>query len=233
MTNAEFESFLELSIKNFGENYIDYSDDLDIPFNFSAKFEKKMDKLIKRQRKPYYALISTAGRRAACIAAAIIIASGSAMSVKAIREKVIEFVVEHWQFNDSVSMDNIIIDTDTDISYPEIIEQEYTIDIPEGFEIVEDLSDETAESKCTYYVNGDKYIDFAQTTVYDWNMSIDNERCKIERRTDVSGVEYIIYFWEDFNKYNVIWENNGYIFRIITNYDEKEIIDLCHLTKKK
>ena len=50
------------------------------PHIFSRRHEKKMQKLFKRQRKPYFKFICTASRRAACIAAAIVIVSASAMS---------------------------------------------------------------------------------------------------------------------------------------------------------
>ena len=60
---------------------------------FTQKHNKKMGKLIKRQRKPYFKLISTAGRRAACIVVAIIVFSAYALSVKAIREAVYDFIV--------------------------------------------------------------------------------------------------------------------------------------------
>lgn len=41
--------------------------DLEQPHTFSDKFNRRMSKLIKRREKSYYILISTAGRRAACI----------------------------------------------------------------------------------------------------------------------------------------------------------------------
>ena len=62
------------------------------PHVFSRRHEKKMRRLIKRQRKPNFRLISTAGRRAACIALAIVVVSASAMSVKAVRKTFFDFV---------------------------------------------------------------------------------------------------------------------------------------------
>lgn len=60
----------------------------DVNAELSKKFERKMDKLIRRRNKPYFNLICTGGRRAACIAAVIIILSASSLSVEAVREVV-------------------------------------------------------------------------------------------------------------------------------------------------
>lgn len=48
------------------------TDEDSIDFTFSEKFMKRMDKLIKSQRKPYWNFISTVSRRAAVIIVAII-----------------------------------------------------------------------------------------------------------------------------------------------------------------
>ena len=72
------------------DEFID-SVNFDVNAEFSEKFERKMDKLIRRRNKPYFNLICTGGRRAACIVAAIIILSASSLSVEAVREAVNDF----------------------------------------------------------------------------------------------------------------------------------------------
>lgn len=54
---------------------------------FSSEFESEMNRLIKRHSRPYYTLISTFGRRAACIAVAFAITCGSMVGVKALISK--------------------------------------------------------------------------------------------------------------------------------------------------
>ena len=61
---------------------------------FSDKHNKKMKKLIKRQSRPYFKLISTATRRAACIIVAMIVLSASALSVEAVRNAVYDFIIK-------------------------------------------------------------------------------------------------------------------------------------------
>ena len=79
----------------FDEQTVELLQDIDRsePHIFSRRHEKKMQKLFKRQRKPYFKLISTTGRRAACVFAAIVVLSASAMSVKAVRKTFFDFIV--------------------------------------------------------------------------------------------------------------------------------------------
>ncbi len=60
----------------------------------SKKFETNMQKLISRQRKPYFYLINTASKRAAVIITVIFIAlTTTVFSVEALRKPVVEFFV--------------------------------------------------------------------------------------------------------------------------------------------
>ena len=94
------------------------TDESSIDFTFSEKFIKRMDKLIKSQRKPYWNFISTVSRRAAVIIVAIITLVTAAFSVKAIREPIIKFIKQVYE-----SFTHYSFDGDT----VEIITKEYTI----------------------------------------------------------------------------------------------------------
>lgn len=63
------------------------------PHVFSEKHNKKMAKLIKRQRKPYFKLICTTGRRVACIVVLMLVVFASSLTVKAVREAVYDFIM--------------------------------------------------------------------------------------------------------------------------------------------
>ncbi len=63
----------------------------------SVRFENKMRKLIQTQKRPYWKYINTASKRAAVIIFAVLIASASAMSVKAIREPVVNTIIEIYE----------------------------------------------------------------------------------------------------------------------------------------
>ncbi len=66
--------------------------------HFSLDFERKMENLINRNKKPYFRLINTAAKRVAIIIAVIIIAlTGTVLSVDALREGVKNFVIETFE----------------------------------------------------------------------------------------------------------------------------------------
>ena len=114
------------------EEFAEYINTLPIyaDHQFSERHNRKMNKLIRIQRKPYFSLISTAGRRAACIIVAFVVLSASALSVKAIREAFFDFIT-------SIFSDHNVVTTEsgTDKGYPTTIEEEYYIsELPEGFE---------------------------------------------------------------------------------------------------
>lgn len=65
---------------------------------FSDAFEKKMKKLISMQKKSYYYMINTVGKRVAIILLTLFISlTATTFSVKALRESVIEFIIETFE----------------------------------------------------------------------------------------------------------------------------------------
>lgn len=198
--------------------------DPDIEIIFSDKYKRKMRKLIERQKKPYFKLICTTGRRIACAAAAIIVIFSCAMSVEAVREAVREFLMYIFGGHTAVYVNGNVQD------YPSVIEEEYEIaELPEGFEVCEHYSDDT--SVFTAYMNGDKYI-FLHQMVYDVTISnIDNEHSNTEIYIDENGQEYLIQ--DTGNDYCIIFNNGKYIIRISSNLTKKGTIDLCEHTKIK
>lgn len=192
---------------------------------FSKKHDKKMAKLIKRQRKPYFNLICTAGRRAACIIVAIVIFSASALSVKAIREAVFKFITNIFSDHNVVEIEN-----DPDISYPETIQEEYYIfDLPEGF--VQSQVDKTDNTLFIIYSYGESRIIFEQHTLSTFKLNIDNEHNTFEEYTDPDGIVYKIATSKDNTV--IMWSNKEYVFIIDSNLNKEEVLKLCRSTKLK
>ena len=170
---------------------------------FSDKHNKKMKKLIKRQSRPYFNLISTAGRRVACVVVAMIVLSASALSVEAVRNAVYDFIIKIFS-NHSV----VTTESGTDDGYPTSIEEKYYISkLPAGFEQTQ--YGETDNSISVFYSNGKKGILFDQNVKGDHKIYMDNER------TD----------------FTCIWDNGRYILSISSNLDKETVIDLCKSTK--
>lgn len=191
---------------------------------FSAKFEKNMEKLIKRRSKPYYKLISTGARRAACMIVAVIVLSASALSVKAVREAVYEFIMRIFSDHTQISANREGPD-----EYPKTIEDEYYIaDLPEGFELVDhDVNDYYVYS-C--FVKEDDYIVLRQFTKDKYVRNLDNERFE-QNIIEVNGQKYITIY--NNNEYTFIWDNGKYILNLTSNCDKESIINLCRSTKIK
>ena len=195
------------------------------PHSFSERHNKKMNKLIKRQRKPYFKLICTAGRRAACVIVAVIVASASALSVKAIREAIFDFIT-------NIFSDHSVVTTEsgTEIGYPKIIENEYYIsELPDDFIIGATIRNDVSIN--VSYFNDDKYILFSQYTKSVYEETFDNEHTRFEKITDESGQEYLMISTEA--DISFIWDNGKYIFEITSNLDKEYTLKLCKSTKMK
>lgn len=194
------------------------TDESSIDFTFSEKFMKRMDKLIKSQRKPYWNFISTVSRRAAVIIVAIITLVTAAFSVKAIREPIIKFIKQVYE-----SFTHYSFDGDT----VEIITKEYTItQMLDGYEQFDKLTSENTIA--TTYKNklGDTIIFTQMTTEYSIGYFVDNESGEQYTET-VDDIE--IEFKEWYDTKTAIWANDGYVFSIdcignISFEDIKQII---------
>lgn len=194
------------------------------PHIFSEKHNKRMAKLIKNQKKPYFMLICTTGRRVACIIATIIILSASALSVKAIREAIFDFIMKAFS-------DHTVVTTEsgTDSSYPETIEEEYYItELPEGFNQTQ--SGSTSTSLSAYYKDDyGNFILFTQITKSSYETFYDNHI--YDSKITFNNQEYLII--ESDNNMTLIWDNNHYILEISSNLDKEVLLDLCNSTKVK
>ena len=194
------------------------TDEDSIDFTFSEKFNKKMEKLIKSQRKPYWNFISTVSRRAAVIIVAIITLVTAAFSVKAIREPIIKFIKQVYE-----SFTHYSFEGDT----VEIITKEYTItQMLDGYEQFDKLTSENTIA--TTYKNklGDTIIFTQMTTEYSIGYFVDNESGEQYTET-VDDIE--IEFKEWYDTKTAIWANDGYVFSIdcignISFEDIKQII---------
>ena len=135
----------ELMYKEADELMVEYES-----YEFSPEFEEKMEKLIKSRRKPYFRMINTVGKRAACIAAcAFIVSSASLMSVDAVREAVFGFIMNIFEDHSDISMTN-------DGKHPDTIQDIYeiTYDISK-YEIY--FEDNNNQFRSVEYINNNKF----------------------------------------------------------------------------
>lgn len=208
----------------FDEQTVELLQDIDRsePHIFSRRHEKKMQKLFKRQRKPYFKLISTAGRRAACVFAAIVVLSASAMSVKAVRKTFFDFIT-------SVFSDYQVISADTGSNdgYPKTIEEEYRISkLPQGFE--QQYYNKTDTRVDIPYYCADSRILFTQFTKDSFRI-IFTDDAKSQEYTDTDGQKYQIVVTEYETVY--IWDNDRYVFMVSGDFDKDKMLEICRSVK--
>ena len=222
-------NFITALQKDFTNN-CDLLEKLEIPeFDISNNFKIKMEKLIKRQNKPYYRFVSTASRRAACIAVAILVFSVSSLSVKSVRKA----LVSNFKLKGFSNHVNILYSSQEENHYPDTIETEYEItNIPDEFELVE--YDKNQYEVFAYYIYKNYEIVFTQSIKSRYNIGLDNEHSKVYNYKDTDGQEYLIQESIDEN-YDItfVWDNGEYIFEVFSNLDKNTVLDLCRSTKPK
>lgn len=179
------------------------TDEDSIDYTFSERFEKRMNRLLKLQRKPYWKYVNTASKRAAVIIAAVLTVFTAAFSVKAIREPIISFIKQVYETFTHYSFGGDEI---------EKITKEYKITVlPDGFK----QTDKIQNDNCiiTEYTNasGDSF-DFRQmTTEYSAGYFVNNEFGEIRTET-VGGIE--VEFKTRYDTQSAIWTKDGYVFEI-------------------
>lgn len=181
-------------------------DEASIPLTFSRRFERKMERLIRNQRKPYWFLINTASKRAAVIIAAVLTLFTAGFSIKAIREPIVKFIKEIYHTFIAYSAEGNVIDK---------IERRYYLNyLPEGFEMVNDFTD--GVSVIMKYESSDEFIRFTQGITKDASFKLDNEHGEMKTE-NINGME--VNFYDDGENKTAFWTQDGYFFEIYTNSD--------------
>ena len=219
MTNEIFKRAIFEALTQEYENSIPNTEE----HIFSPKFEKEMSRLIKRREKPYYKIINTFGKRAACFTVGILVASSlTIMNVEALREAFIKFVVNVFE------KFSIVQSVDANDS-PETIEDIY--------EITYDLSGYSYDlwscddiSRLAEYTNGEIYINFGQHIKAEYDVLLNTENADIEI-IKINGHE-AIYYMDNHNYHHIIWDNDDYIISLGSNIGKTTLIDIADSVQK-
>lgn len=214
--------FKEALMSTFDEKFGISDEELEqIPEpEFSKKFEKKMNKLVAKQKKAYYPLISTTARRVACIFVVITVFAVTTLSVDAVREQFTHFFVNI--FNDH---SEIKVNTDAMLSdITKIDIESIEANIPEGFELVR--SKDVGLDKIREYENDEKYIIIQVNKGNDMDITIDNENYIYEPYYDAVGNEYMINYNEEQDFSIVLWINESSLYKVTSNLEQEQIIEI-------
>ena len=178
-------------------------DENSINYIFSERFNKRMQKLIKSQKKIYWNFVNTAAKRAAVIFVAIITIFTAAFSVKAIREPILKFIKQVYETFTYYSYEGDTAQT---------ITKEYVVtQLPEGFEQTNKIKND--DIVFVEYTNqiGD-IVEFKQmTTEYSIGYFMDNEYSDITTEF-IDGINVEFKEWYDVKI--AIWTKEGYVFTI-------------------
>lgn len=197
------------------------TDENSIDFTFSERFNKRMEKLIRSQKKVYYNLINTAAKKVAVILVIFATLTTASMSVKAIREPVVNFIVEVYE-----SFTRYFFDGDT----TKELKKEYVItELPTDFLQTSAVKTDINQT-VTLEDTNDNMIIFTQSITENKIFDIDNQKetPKIEK---VNGIEIYIYTYEK-DKF-IFWSDNGYFFQITAygDIDEETLIKMIKSIK--
>lgn len=189
------------------------------------KTEAKIEKLIIRQEKPYYIYINTLSKRVAVILIVCILSlTATVFSVKALRDPVINFIVEVAEKFSTVIFGN---ENKTD-SYPVSIE---TINepsyIPEGF-VTEEKINDRHQFKVTYDGGEHGKIVFFQYTMAATQFIIDTEDAVTEN-VQIGEYHGLFYSKRGFN--SLVWDDGKYGYYIRGAIDKEIILEMAKSIK--
>ena len=192
---------------------------------FSPGFEKQMDKLIKRRKKPYYSLVNTVGKRVAVVILAFVMVSfTTVMSVDALRKPFISFITNMFS-----SHSEIRSDPEDSKQYPATIESKY--DITEGVDgYSREITLDNNSEVNLLYSQGDNSIELEQHIVDGFTGYYNTEGAAIEH-IDINGHDAIGWF-DNHNYYHLIWNNGEYVIVISSNIGRSELIGIAKSVQK-
>lgn len=200
MTKSELKNaFREAASYEFSEIP---QNDSEIAYECSSAFEEKLDKLIKKNQKFTWRMVNTFEKRAACFAAVFVMLCLTACSVPAIRESIVNFIIEKTDISNDYEFEGNITDT---------ISREYEMTyIPEGFTLTDTFRSDPGITKTYENEAGDR-IRFSQIITDGGWLSVDSERSEF-KILEVAGNETHLYTWDGISF--AMWSEDSYLFEI-------------------
>lgn len=190
----------------------------ELSHKFSKGFEKKMNKLIKEEkRKPFMRSFVIYGKRAAAIFLIIVsIAFATTMSVEAYRVRLFEVITEVWE-----EFTSITFKSEKGVSDSKLvpIKSDY---IPEGFSIVEEeLSD---YMNLILYTNSNNIeIIYEQSLISDGEIILDTEGAEVKT---ISIENQEINYFTNKGVNQVYWNDDNYTYTFISSIDMEELFKM-------
>lgn len=191
---------------------------------FSKTFENKMQKLIMAQKKSYFYLINTVGKRAAVIILAIMISlTATTFGVKAIRESVIKFITETFEKFTAVSVEDDEIDTQVEFFK---LAPQY---VPDGYTKETEMQ-AGAMYRIIYHNQDNNSIDYIQKISFGTIYNLDTEDIEYNKII-INSLEGITYTKNGVNK--VVFADETYMYTVYGNVPFDELIKIAESIETK
>jgi len=189
---------------------------------FSPEFERMMAELIRGRQKPSFIVwIKPLGRRAAVILLAVLLLlSITVFSVKALREPVVNFIIEVYEKASTI----IFTRDDPTASVPSVIEEAYLpACLPEGYELVS----EDKYPRMLEYIYSDENgndLQFKQAIFDGTQMNLDSEGT-VSESIQINGITGI--YFSNKGKHILTWNNGIYVFHLESAIEKDELIKVA------
>ena len=208
MTGREvLEEALRGCCSTYCDQYPRYEGEIDL----GDDYENYMDNLIKRSKNPFRRYFNTAGRRVAGIAAAMLIAFSCSMTVKAVREPVVEFFANVYE-----KFVEIFFGEDDIAKAPDTIETVYTLGvIPNGYAIDQFIIKDIATDMIWVNEDSDHRIILSQG-IFTGSFVLDTEDANYEM---IEWNNKKIAFNEKYGIRRFFWNSNEYEFSLTVPID--------------
>jgi len=230
MTDPVLKSAIESTILLEYDEIYESAEDEDI--QFSEDFEKKMDKLIRKRKRPYYKLVNTAAKKVALFTIVFLSVSViTVLKVDALRSFFKDLIVKPFTDHSHITTASNSEDPTESgtVTYPEKIETKYDITADmSGYE--KNIISDDEISRFVVYSKNDIVVSFYQHNVSDYVSDVNTEKSKIEH-IDINGKE-AIGFLDNHNYYTLIWNNGEYIIEIRSNIGKDALIEIAKSVQK-
>jgi len=188
-------------------------DDPAIAHEFSKRFERRMARLIVQQRKPYYPVINRAWKRALLAAIIALMLFLAAMSVGAVRERVIRFFIKIYN-----TFSTVVLKPES-LNGPMLAQIFVITDLPDGYELIASEQLELSTRYVYRHPNGSS-LSFQQFMPDFAQFIIDTEGISLE---DVPLDGFAGQYYSRNGRGNLLWYSHGYAFLLSGDLD-KEIL---------
>jgi len=187
-----------------------------IAHEFSKRFERRMARLFARQNRPYYPMVNRAWKRALLAVIMTLLLMLAAMSVGAIRERVIHFIITVYEKFSSVVLKPETLDFTLAQSY-------MVTDLPFGFEL-HDVDRYELFARHVYRHPDGYQLIFQQYEATHAKFIIDTEGTALQEvPLDGAAGQY----YSRNGQENLLWYSHGYAFLLSGDLDKDTLVQIA------